>query len=509
MFRTPWTLALASVLLVANPVSAPAAFFSWTNPSGGEWDVPANWGASRYPSSFFDFARFDVPGAYEVDAADPATARPIAGTEFRRGTVGFTTHDGFRTTIQVGNGLEPATLVLRSGTIEGQTHTVGSNGTLILEAGSGLRSVAGGGYGFEVLQGGFLGGEGSLDGQVLRSFGTVSPGAADGAAGTLVLGQNVPAGLDQRSTGDLVVDVGSDGHDRLQVVSGPVTLDGALTVRLAPGYRPGSGERFEILSAPSIGGAFAQVDLPQELELEAGPASIVLVAVATSIVVPVDVHPGDCPNSFNPVSRGVVPVSIAGSADLDPAAIDPASLTLHGVPPLRWALEDVSAPGGEGCDCTHSGPDGALDLVLKFSAPELALAMGEVAHGDEVVLPLEGALFDGTGLTGEDCVVIRGMGKGAKNRSSGWDAVRGSGPRLLTGPREPVQRIAVSLSEESRLRGTVFDVAGRRIEDVVDGRFPAGLREIRWDAAGRPAGVYFLRLETDRARSSVRVVVHR
>lgn len=133
------------------------------------------------------------------------------------------------------------------------------------------------------------------------------------------------------------------------------------------------------------------------------------------IPVPVDIKPGSCPNPFNVANRGVVPVAILGTEDFDVTHIDPTSVLLTGVAPLRWSLEDVGTPfdpflGREDAfDCHELGADGYLDLTFKFTGPELAAALGAEGDGDVLVLPLEGNLreeFGGTPIVGGDVVLI-------------------------------------------------------------------------------------------------------
>jgi hypothetical protein len=109
-----------------------------------------------------------------------------------------------------------------------------------------------------------------------------------------------------------------------------------------------------------------------------------------------------------------------GSADFDVIQVDPASASLEGVSPLRWDLEDVATPfepfnGKEDAhDCNEDGPDGYLDLTLKFSSQEIVAALGEVNDGDVLVLQLTGNLKEehgGTLIAGEDVVVILKKGK--------------------------------------------------------------------------------------------------
>ena len=63
------------------------------------------------------------------------------------------------------------------------------------------------------------------------------------------------------------------------------------------------------------------------------------------------------------------------------------------------------------CGCTESGPDGFLDLTLKFRMRDILDAIGSATSGDQV-LTLTGTLLDGTPIEGQDCVVIVGGGGG-------------------------------------------------------------------------------------------------
>jgi hypothetical protein len=133
--------------------------------------------------------------------------------------------------------------------------------------------------------------------------------------------------------------------------------------------------------------------------------------------VPVDIKPGSCRNPLNVRSRGILPVAILGTEDFDVSQIDPTTVRLMGVAPLRWSMEDVATPfepfvGKEDAfDCTTDGPDGFLDLTLKFSTQEIVGALGDVSDGGVLVLELHGELFDGTSFEGEDVVVILKKGE--------------------------------------------------------------------------------------------------
>ncbi len=85
--------------------------------------------------------------------------------------------------------------------------------------------------------------------------------------------------------------------------------------------------------------------------------------------------------------------------------------------PIRSATEDVSTPfepfkgKQDAFDCTDGGPDGFVDLTLKFATQEVVAALGAVSDGDVLVLGLTGNLkaeFGGASILvlGEDVVVI-------------------------------------------------------------------------------------------------------
>lgn len=132
-----------------------------------------------------------------------------------------------------------------------------------------------------------------------------------------------------------------------------------------------------------------------------------------ALAVSVDIKPGSCPNPLNVKSSGVLPVAILGTADYDVTTIDPTSIRLAGVEPLRSGYEDVATPvlDANDCNCTTEGPDGYLDLTLKFETAEIVDAIGEVNDGDVLTLELTGVLFGERPIEGADCILIRGRHK--------------------------------------------------------------------------------------------------
>lgn len=136
----------------------------------------------------------------------------------------------------------------------------------------------------------------------------------------------------------------------------------------------------------------------------------------------IDIKPGSCPNSFNLKSQGVLPVAILGTANLDVTKIDPASIRLvigeTEVPPIRSSIEDVATPFTDeitSCEsCTDLGPDGNMDLTLKFKTQAIVQAIGvdNVNDGDCFLVTLTGELDNGTPIIGEDVLRILKKGKG-------------------------------------------------------------------------------------------------
>ncbi len=132
----------------------------------------------------------------------------------------------------------------------------------------------------------------------------------------------------------------------------------------------------------------------------------------SAIEVRVDIQPGSCLNPLNIKRQGVLHVAIIGTEELDVAEIDPSTVLLAGVSPLRDVIEDRIYCNGE-----H---DGIPDLTLKFEAPEIVQALGDVQDGDLVTLQLTGQLYDGTEITGSDVVTVLARGKYRKHWKKRW-----------------------------------------------------------------------------------------
>jgi hypothetical protein len=250
-----------------------------------------------------------------------------------------------------------------------------------------------------------------------------------------------------------------------------------------------------------------------------------------------DIKPGSCPNPLNIKSededdddngedswvkdgddvmaakekdhckkkkKAVLPAAILGTADFDVSLIDPTTVTLQGVPALRWEIEDEAAlviDPVDTCDCTEEEHDGYPDLVLKFNKQALIDTLGEVYDGQEVVLTVAGQLTDGTPFEGYDCILIRKHDD--DEDEEGDDGYDGDSDIVETGtmlkgnypnPFNPVTEISFSLVNSGDVKVEIFNVMGQKVATVVDGFMEAGQHTVLWDASDFSSGVYFYRL---------------
>lgn len=217
--------------------------------------------------------------------------------------------------------------------------------------------------------------------------------------------------------------------------TGATTFTGSIGVAAHHGdFHPSSGLYYAISGAPLPSANSPQTLLVADFStytvtanLEALDDNIHAVTFYQPVLLPAtldvafDIKPGSCRNPVNVKAKGVLPAAILGGEQFDVTQVDPASLRLEGVPPLRWGLEDVGTPYGrtpeDAYDCNDEGPDGWDDLTLKFDNQDIVAALGDVEDGEVLVLTLTGALleeFGGSEIQGQDVVVILKKGKGGK-----------------------------------------------------------------------------------------------
>jgi hypothetical protein len=323
-------------------------------------------------------------------------------------------------------------------------------------------------------------------------------------------------GIDRRETPihgpaqDVVIDECRVGLDEpIDVPAGSVVWINGDCSR-ENGYRGlcGYGEADSLLYCTGVAGREAQL----HWLLEPPPPMLDVL----------DIRPGRCPNRINArwchIENGrwlrwwpALRVAITGHEDFDVRLVDIGTVRLEGVRPLLRGrrLRDVSRPVADGssCACVGRGPDGFLDLILKFSVWEIARRIafdGIPAPGEERILTLTGRLVDGSEFSAVDCLTFVGGADGPDTEGERpllLDEADVMQPRLLgaaPNPFNPVTRITYSLPERLHVKLAVYDVTGRPAAILVNGVRAAGTHTVEWDARGHASGLYVYRLEAGR-----------
>jgi hypothetical protein len=210
--------------------------------------------------------------------------------------------------------------------------------------------------------------------------------------------------------------------------------------------------------------------------------------VTVGLAVPVDVKPGHCPNLYNMESSGNVAVAILGWSDLDPSRIDPTSVRLEGVAPVKWSLKDVGAPylpftGKDGCgDCAPLKKDRVVDLDFTFRGADLRQVLDGALPGECRVLRLTGLTVDGCPIAGEDVVEIQPTGRldGPGMQPDAPDGVTTLHP-ASPNPLASATQIRWEMAAPAHASLAVYDVAGRRVRTLADGWRAGGSHVATWD----------------------------
>jgi PKD repeat protein len=182
--------------------------------------------------------------------------------------------------------------------------------------------------------------------------------------------------------------------------------------------------------------------------------------------------------------------------------------------PTALAAE-YRSPGGEGHSFAlrlRAPADTALTLRAKntdsFGADEVALV--EEATGDAHDLRADQPITVVPRSEETRYRLLVGSGAFVAEEKK---AVRPSQVKLLPNYPNPFSRqttIEYALPEPKAVRLVVYDVLGRRVATLTDGRKEGGFHRVRWDAAGRlSSGTYLLRLQAGGAEASRRVTLVR
>ena len=202
------------------------------------------------------------------------------------------------------------------------------------------------------------------------------------------------------------------------VVSSSFAQDCILDAECDDGYFCNGAETCDLVTGTCVEGTPPCAE--DEICDEVGGGCLVATMVS------VDIKPGSCPSPLNVKSRGVLPVAILGSDDIDVTTIAPETIliTREGVDdiipvaPIRYNYDDVGTPSEEEpCICVDLdddpdvvdlNDDGITDLTMKFKVPDLVegLRLNEVESREIISLSIMGETEDGSLFLGEDCVKI-------------------------------------------------------------------------------------------------------
>jgi len=243
-------------------------------------------------------------------------------------------------------------------------------------------------------------------------------------------------------------------------------------------------------------------------------ALLTLQKVTPEVVISIelDIKPQSCPNPFNTKANGVLPVAILGTEDFDVSTVDPATVLLEGVSPLRWSFEDVSTPvepGDDPCECTTDGADGYMDMTLKFDHQEILAALEPVSDGETRVLTLTGMTYDSIPIQGQDCMVI------LEKRPAPLSSEMDNGFSLAKNypnPFNPETDISFSLPERTRVSLIIYNILGEKVKTLMTREMDAGTHTIHWDGRDETgnsvaSGIYFYRLKTDSFDQTMKMVL--
>lgn len=129
------------------------------------------------------------------------------------------------------------------------------------------------------------------------------------------------------------------------------------------------------------------------VSLSSGDYSIGRATLAPPVIrVGIDIKPDSDPNSINLGAKGVLPVAVLGSPDLDVSTIDPTTVLFAGAAPVRWVVCDTNS-------------DAIPDLLFHFEIQALNLT------DESQEATLNGQTLDGVVIEGQDSVRIVPKGK--------------------------------------------------------------------------------------------------
>jgi hypothetical protein len=149
--------------------------------------------------------------------------------------------------------------------------------------------------------------------------------------------------------------------------------------------------------------------------------------------------------------------------------------------------------GESECNETVQGPDGYLDLTLKFKNQELISSLGEVSDGDELILTIVGNLMDDQEIEGNDCVIIIDNTKSEEISSTDLPTIFAL-EQNYPNPFYSTSVINFSIPEDCHVELQFMDMTGKIIYTIENRKYEAGYHSVVIDAMDLEQGLYFYRI---------------
>jgi hypothetical protein len=300
-------------------------------------------------------------------------------------------------------------------------------------------------------------------------------------------------------------------YDQL-AVTGNATLRGTLDLQHGTGFSPPVGTSFTVLTAASVSGTFAAVQVPNDYTYS-------VAYNPTSVVATVTAQP-----TFDIIAVATTPLTVApgGSVSFDVAV-------LNNTPnPATGDFWFTAQPGGQGLIVSRTVP-GNDHVIFPYRQPIPAnappgtiityrLHIGQFPNNsmdfEEFTIEIEGGSL---AVAGEPASWAAGEAAGWPGEGVAPEAAS-AGPALPSAyalhaaypnPLDRATTLRFDLPETAHVRLAVYDVLGRAVAVLVDGEREAGRHEATFDGAPLPSGTYLVRLEAEGAVQMQRVTVVR
>ena len=227
---------------------------------------------------------------------------------------------------------------------------------------------------------------------------------------------------------------------------------------------------------------------------------------------------GDAGGNANPISIVVdaAKTVVATFADTTAPTITliapdgPGSLVIGSSRQVQWSASDPGGVTGIDVLLSRTGAGGAYDTLatgLANSGSWTWIVTGPQtfdAYFKVVARDAQGNRASARSDTALAIVTSVGVGDGP--------ALALSLGSIAPNPTRGAARVSFTLPQPSRVRMSLVDVQGREVEVLVDDVRPAGRSDVAWNGriggATAPAGIYFLRFESEGKRFMRRVVVN-